>query len=99
MAKRKYDIIKTLLKIKPNVGGLEQVIHIQLMDINQGMQEYLFLGVGREDRKKENSALFFIIIKELELLESNTFWLSETPDQISVGWDAAPERICMFFSD
>ena len=62
--KRKDDMIKALLKIKPNVIGLQEVVHSQLMDIKQGMQEYSFLGVGREDGKKRgNSVLFFIVIR------------------------------------
>ena len=32
----------------------------------------------------------------LKVEESNTFWLSETPEEISVGWDAALERICTY---
>ena len=59
--KRKYDIIKTLLKIKPNVVGLQEVILRQLMNINQGMQEYLFLGVGREDGKKRRIQPYFLL--------------------------------------
>ncbi|MEM8892717.1 MAG: endonuclease/exonuclease/phosphatase family protein, partial [Bacteroidota bacterium] len=28
--------------------------------------------------------------------KQSTFWLSESPDEISVGWDAALERICTY---
>ena len=87
--KRKDDMIKTMLKIKPNVIGLQEVIHSQLMDIKQGMQEYSFLGVGREDGKKEGEfSPIFYSNKELKLLESNTrffqnkngkeFWIFNT---------------------
>ncbi|MFR3488040.1 MAG: endonuclease/exonuclease/phosphatase family protein [Alistipes ihumii] len=30
----------------------------------------------------------------LRVLDSGTFWLSETPDTVSKGWDAALNRIC-----
>lgn len=95
--KRKDEMINILRKIKPNVIGLQEVVHTQLIDIKEGMNEYSFLGVGREDGKKkgEYSPIFYNN-KELKLLESNTFWLSETPDQISVGWDAALERVCSY---
>ena len=59
--KRKDDMIKTMLKIKPNVIGLQEVIHSQLMDIKQGMQEYSFLGVGREDGKKRRIQPYFLL--------------------------------------
>ena len=31
---------------------------------------------------------------ELEVIKSGTFWLSETPDEVSMGWDAACKRTC-----
>lgn len=45
--------------------------------------------------KGEFSAIFYdttLFIKEKNL----TFWLSETPDEVSVGWDASMERICSY---
>jgi endonuclease/exonuclease/phosphatase family metal-dependent hydrolase len=30
------------------------------------------------------------------VLKKGTFWLSETPEKVSVGWDAALERICTY---
>ena len=38
----------------------------------------------------------FIKSNEFELIEFDTFWLSETPDEVSKGWDAALNRICTF---
>ena len=32
----------------------------------------------------------------MKMLGGSTFWLSETPDQVSVGWDAAMERVCTY---
>ena len=46
--------------------------------------------------KKGGIQSYFFSNKELKLLKSNTFWLSETPDQISMGWDAALERVCIY---
>jgi endonuclease/exonuclease/phosphatase family metal-dependent hydrolase len=31
-----------------------------------------------------------------KIRNNSTFWLSETPDAVSVGWDAALERICTY---
>lgn len=46
-------------------------------------------------KKGEFSAVFYNI-KKLNLVKQRTFWLSETPDKVSVGWDAAMERICTY---
>ena len=53
--------------------------------------------MGRDDGKTrgEFSPIYFNESK-YNLLLSNTFWLSKTPDNISVGWDAAMERICTY---
>src|SRR5690606_28963261 len=33
---------------------------------------------------------------KFKVVKTNTFWLSETPEKVSVGWDAALERICTY---
>lgn len=83
-----------------NVVCLQEVLHNQLKDIiydlnddsKQGDWEYY--GVGRTDGLQlgEYAPILF---KNLEwlVLDSKTFWLSETPDIPSRGWDAALERI------
>ncbi|GIT35524.1 MAG: hypothetical protein Ct9H300mP4_18430 [Gammaproteobacteria bacterium] len=55
------------------------------------------MGVGRDDGKKKGEfcAIYFDTTRYV-LSKNSTFWLSETPDTISVGWDAALERICTY---
>jgi len=56
---------------------------------------YRYVGVGREDGidKGEHSAIFY---REdlFEVVDNGDFWLSETPDKPSIGWDAVLPRIC-----
>lgn len=53
------------------------------------------IGVGREDgkRKGEFSAVYFDK-NRFTKKEGGTFWLSQTPDVPSKGWDAALNRVC-----
>lgn len=53
------------------------------------------VGVGREDgkRKGEFSAVYFDKDRFVKK-DGGTFWLSETPDVPSKGWDAALNRVC-----
>lgn len=53
------------------------------------------VGVGREDgkRKGEFSAVYFDKDRFIKK-DGGTFWLSETPDVPSKGWDAALNRVC-----
>lgn len=59
------------------------------VDYLAGMEEYAHVGVGRDDGKRagEHSAIFFLRDR-FELLRSGDFWLSETPERPSKGWDA-----------
>lgn len=59
------------------------------------MNEYAFTGVGRDDGKTdgEHSAIFYKK-ERFELLDKGDFWLSETPEKPSYGWEARHRRIC-----
>ncbi|MCE1199290.1 MAG: endonuclease/exonuclease/phosphatase family protein [Marinilabiliales bacterium] len=75
-------------------GTQEGLIH-QLKEIAQP-GDLAFTGHGREDGKEagEHSAIFYKKDR-FELLDSGDFWLSETPDKPSLGWDATCcSRIC-----
>lgn len=83
-----------------NVVCLQEVLHNQLVDIlynlnNQNTtDEWTYFGVGRTDGKEagEHGPILYKS-SEWVLLDSRTFWLSETPDKPSIGWDAVLERI------
>ena len=77
--------------------GLQEVVHPQLLDLIGALKTYTYIGVGREDgeKKGEYSPIFYKKQK-YTLLKSNTYWLSETPNIVSKGWDASLERICTY---
>jgi len=94
---RKETLMGYFLKNTPDVVGMQEVLHNQLNDLTSTLEDYAYVGVGREDGKtKGEYSPIFYRKSALNLLESDTFWLSETPEQISVGWDAALERICTY---
>lgn len=77
------------------IVGAQEVLHGQLVDLQQRLPEYGVVGVGREDGKEkgEYSALWYKK-ERFEVLDSGNFWLSETPEVPgSKGWDGACERI------
>ncbi|GAB5526155.1 MAG: hypothetical protein Roseis2KO_40270 [Roseivirga sp.] len=54
-----------------------------------------YVGVARDDGKQKGEySAFFYDTNIFSLLQSGTFWLSETPDKPSKSWDAALPRIC-----
>lgn len=72
-----------------DVFGTQEALKNQLDDISKALPQYERYGVGRDDGKDkgEHSAIFFKKDR-FKLLDKGDFWLSETPDKPSLGWDA-----------
>ena len=81
--------------MSPDIFGAQEVLHVQLLDMLQGLDGYDYIGVGRDDGKTggEYAAIFYKPDR-LRLLDQGNFWLSETPDRPGLGWDAACVRVC-----
>ena len=79
----------------PDIFGAQEVLHEQLTDMLARLDGYDCIGVGRDDGKtKGEYAAIFYNKERVRLLEQGNFWLSETPEKPSLGWDAACVRIC-----
>ena len=80
---------------QPDIFGTQECYIQQIHDLEARLDGYQHIGVAREDGKEagEHSAIFYKKDK-LKLLRNGDFWLSETPDKPSIGWDAACTRIC-----
>ena len=92
---RKEKVATQVLFHQPHLLGVQEALPEQMHDLQQALPRYQVIGVGREDGKNhgEFSAIFFDAAR-LELLDSKTFWLSETPETPgSKGWDAAITRV------
>ena len=78
-----------------DVFGLQEAKKNQIDDILARIPGYAFVGVGRDDGKEkgEYSPVLYNS-RKFELLDSGTFWLSETPDVPGLGWDAMCVRVC-----
>jgi len=78
-----------------DVFGLQEALIGQIEDLHQQLPHFHWVGVGRDDGKKEGefSPLFYNSQKYKSEKEG-WFWLSETPEKPGLGWDAACNRIC-----
>jgi endonuclease/exonuclease/phosphatase family metal-dependent hydrolase len=79
-----------------DVFGTQEGLKNQLDDINKALPQYARYGLGRNDGidKGEHSAIFYKRDR-FKLLNKGDFWLSQTPDKPSLGWDATCcNRIC-----
>jgi len=77
----------------PLVFGVQEALDFQLEYLEENCPAYKHVGVGREDGVSdgEHMAVFYNSEKA-ELVNWGTYWLSETPDVPSLGWDAACKR-------
>lgn len=94
---RKNELLKQITSNKVDVIGIQEGLPNQVFYIDSILVKYSYVGVGRDDGKNkgEFSAIFFNKNK-YKLLIENTFWLSETPNNPSLGWDAAFPRVCTY---
>jgi len=78
-----------------DIFGTQEGFYEQLKDLKQLMPGYEYIGVGREDGKKEgeHSTIFYRTDK-FKVLEHGDFWLSEDQTKPNLGWDAACIRVC-----
>ncbi|MFW5831208.1 MAG: endonuclease/exonuclease/phosphatase family protein [Prolixibacteraceae bacterium] len=78
----------------PDIFGLQEALHGQIEFIDEELPKYDWFGVGRDDGETagEFCPIFYRTDKFI-LLEKGNFWLSETPEKPSLGWDAAIKRI------
>lgn len=78
-----------------DVFGTQEGFKRQLEELKAELPAYDYIGVGREDGKDagEHSAIFYRT-DLFDVVDSGDFWLSETPDTPSIGWDAVLPRIC-----
>ncbi|MEA1786047.1 endonuclease/exonuclease/phosphatase family protein [Arenibacter sp. GZD96] len=94
---RKEEMVRLLTHYDPAFIGLQEALHNQLTYLNEALPTYNYIGVGRDDGKQKGEYAAILYDSTLyKVLQSNTFWLSKTPEKISKGWDAALERICTY---
>ena len=94
---RKPFFINQLKFYEPDVLGVQEAMPNQMKDMDSLLVDYSYVGVGRDGGKDsgEYSAIFYKTDK-FNIVKSGTFWLSETPENVSMGWDAICNRVCTY---
>lgn len=91
----RIEMVTGLLKFhEADLFGLQEALYEQILDVQKNMPGFEWFGVGRDDGEKggEFSPIFYNKSKFI-LTDNGTFWLSETPEKPSKGWDAALNRV------
>lgn len=81
----------------PDFMGIQEGKIRQLTYLDSLLTDYDYIGRGRDDSpgQGEYSAIFYDKTR-FRLISDATFWLSDTPDKVSKGWDAMFERVCTY---
>jgi endonuclease/exonuclease/phosphatase family metal-dependent hydrolase len=92
---RKDRVAGTVRFYGADLVGMQEALRGQIDDLAAALPGYAWIGVGRDDGRDagEFSPIFYREDR-FELLETDTFWLSETPEVVaSKSWDAAITRV------
>lgn len=100
---RRDAVVTMIERERPMLLGLQEAQPHQITYLSEHCPDYAWYGLGRDTGKvppatdsyaAEETMAVFWRTAELELLDKGTFWLSETPDRVSKGWDASYRRTC-----
>lgn len=87
---------QTIADYMPDSVGLQECEGTWYLTLKTYLPDYTIIGVGRLTGLPligESTAIMFRNDK-YKLVDWGTFWLSETPDKVSIGWDAQHHRTC-----
>jgi endonuclease/exonuclease/phosphatase family metal-dependent hydrolase len=82
--------------VAPDVLGVQEALRFQLDELHAAIPGYGEVGVGRDDGREAGEYAALLYRQErLRLLDSGTFWLSDTPAVPgSMSWGNRVTRIC-----
>lgn len=86
-------------EILPDSLGVQEINNYWVEDLKELLPQYAYYGVKRggdeNEQKSEMNGIYYLKDK-FNLLESETFWISETPDTESKYENAGCYRICSY---
>ena len=91
---RKTHVANIIRFHNVSLWGSQEGVNLQVQDLSS-MLGQKYIGVARDDGEIEGeySAIFYDS-SVFRVLEHDTFWLSETPDEPSMAWGVNYRRIC-----
>ena len=79
--------------LRPDIFGVQEAYDYQVTYITENCPDYASFGVGRDDGVSQGEHMSIFYNKQvMEMIQGGTYWLSETPDVPSYGWDAVCRR-------
>lgn len=105
VAERKKGVLNTILKYSPDILGVQEASNewMTILKLELGKNGYDCVGLGRDTQNNnkgakslgEHSAIFYNTEK-YDLVETNTYWLTDTPNVKSYHPDSDYIRIMTY---
>ena len=90
---RKEGIVSLIKEESVDILGIQEALPSQIEYLSKQLDDYSMIGEGRDGGNSGEYSAIYYKSKKMSLIETETFWLSETPEIPSIGWDAAINRI------
>lgn len=85
---------KLLNECKPSIICMQEVTHSQEFYMKRFLKGYNVVVNYRENGISAEGTMIFYRTDLFDLVKSETFWLSETPDVVSKSWGSTNYRTC-----
>ncbi|QTD38652.1 endonuclease/exonuclease/phosphatase family protein [Polaribacter batillariae] len=95
-ANRSDYLISQIKFYEPTVFGTQEGKPNQIAEMQEKLTHYNYIGTGRDGENKGEYSAIFYDKRKVKFSNVKTFWLSQTPEKNSKGWDAAYPRICTY---
>lgn len=87
------DLVASMVRFhQADVVGAQEASHSMIEDLTQRLPGYDWVGTGSNGGLEGAFDPIFWRTSRLELIDSKTYWLAETPEKPVAGWDAAYPR-------
>lgn len=96
---RKVDVARLIKRYNFDVFGVQEVGSAsQKKDLETLIPDYTYFGKGRDNQEGTLGEQIGIFYKTSRFVQKETgyFFLSATPEKMSIGWDAAFRRLCVW---
>ncbi|MGC6488156.1 MAG: endonuclease/exonuclease/phosphatase family protein [Planctomycetota bacterium] len=91
---RRALVAEVLREHAPDIVGLQEAFRFQLDALGADLEGYAEIGEGRGSGTKDEYSAILYRADRFDVLDSGTFWLSETPETVSKHWGHHHYRVC-----
>ncbi|MBQ4208213.1 MAG: endonuclease/exonuclease/phosphatase family protein, partial [Clostridia bacterium] len=89
-------MLQTLANAQPDIIGFQEMTWLHRQFLDRRLKGYDSVIEYRDKSFLAEGCPIYYNVNKFDLADKGSFWLSETPDVMSKGWNAAHYRICSY---